>query len=231
MTESDWLASSDPGPMLEFVRGTVDDRKVRLFQVACCRRIWNLMPDDACREAVELAERYADGETTDRRRVAMRKRMNLPTTDLFERWTRGAAYETLEKTVMRRLPFLGVPVVFGEVARRKAFGASSPRGFGDPAVYRRAYDAERAAEARLVRCLCGNPFRPVAAVSSWRTDKSTSLARAMYDSRDFSALLKLADALRKGGCKDGGILAHCREEGPHARGCWVVDWVLEKGCK
>jgi hypothetical protein len=51
----------------------------------------------------------------------------------------------------------------------------------------------------------------------------------MYDSRSFSAMPILVDALQDAGCDCDEILSHCRGEGPHARGCWVVDLVLGKG--
>ncbi|WP_439621489.1 hypothetical protein [Gemmata sp.] len=38
----------------------------------------------------------------------------------------------------------------------------------------------------------------------------------------------LADALQDSGCESDDILGHCRVPGPHVRGCWVVDLVLEK---
>jgi len=36
----------------------------------------------------------------------------------------------------------------------------------------------------------------------------------------------LADALMDAGCDNDEILNHCRGDGPHVRGCWVVDLVL-----
>ena len=38
----------------------------------------------------------------------------------------------------------------------------------------------------------------------------------------------LADALQDAGCDNDDILNHCRDDGPHVRGCWVVDLVLGK---
>ena len=41
MTESEWITATAPQPMLESLRGRADNRKLRLFAVACCRRIWH----------------------------------------------------------------------------------------------------------------------------------------------------------------------------------------------
>src|SRR5262249_31408294 len=55
--------STDPRAMLALARrcGRENDRTLRLFTVACCRRLWHLFTDERAREAVEVAERYADG--------------------------------------------------------------------------------------------------------------------------------------------------------------------------
>jgi hypothetical protein len=60
MTEHDWLHGNDAGRLLAFVRSRISDRKLRLFAVACCRRLWDQL-DEHGRHAAEVAERYADG--------------------------------------------------------------------------------------------------------------------------------------------------------------------------
>lgn len=62
MTEAEWLACTDPTPMLEFLRGKASDRKLRLFAVACCRTVWELLPDESTRRAVQITELAADGQ-------------------------------------------------------------------------------------------------------------------------------------------------------------------------
>jgi hypothetical protein len=66
MTEAEWLACTDPRPMLEFLSGTnkVSNRKVKLFAAACVRCVWHLLTDDRIRAAAEAAERGADGRAT-----------------------------------------------------------------------------------------------------------------------------------------------------------------------
>lgn len=94
--------------------------------------------------------------------------------------------------------------------------------------------------AALLRCIVGNPFRPVRRKGTevyygdgthgqayWLTPTVVNLARACYDSRftDPPAGI-LADALEEAGCTDADILNHLRGPGPHARGCWAVDLIL-----
>ena len=83
-------------------------------------------------------------------------------------------------------------------------------------------------QCRILRDIFGNPFRLVTFSPEWRTDTAVSLAKQMYESREFSAMPILADALQEAGCDNDDILNHCRQEGVHVRGCWVVDLVLGK---
>jgi hypothetical protein len=88
--------------------------------------------------------------------------------------------------------------------------------------------APKRIRAALLRDIFGNPFRPVAVDPSWRTSTVVTLAEGIYADRAFDRLPILADALMDAGCDNADILAHCRGDGPHVRGCWVVDLVLGK---
>jgi hypothetical protein len=80
--------------------------------------------------------------------------------------------------------------------------------------------AECDAGIAFLRDIFGNPFRPVEFDPAWRTDTVLSLAKGMYESRDFSAMPILADALQDAGCDNDDMLNHCRNEQQlHVRGC------------
>ncbi|MEO2088326.1 MAG: hypothetical protein ABGY75_02360 [Gemmataceae bacterium] len=84
-------------------------------------------------------------------------------------------------------------------------------------------------DADLLRCIVGNPFRSVAFEPAWRSETVVALAAGVYAERAFDRLPILADALEEAGCDNADVLAHCRDpHQPHARGCWVVDLVLNK---
>ena len=109
--------------------------------------------------------------------------------------------------------------------------ADEARQAGQKAYHSTLADARRdegAAHVRLMRCVFGNPFRAAACAPDWKTDTVLLLANQMYDSRDFSAMPILADALQEAGCTSDTALDHCRSGAPHVRGCWVVDLVLGK---
>ncbi|AWM42340.1 hypothetical protein C1280_21800 [Gemmata obscuriglobus] len=71
-------------------------------------------------------------------------------------------------------------------------------------------------------------FRSIEFDWAYLTATTVAIARQMYESRDFSAMPILADALQDAGCDNDDVLNHCRGPGPHVRGCWVVDLLLGK---
>jgi hypothetical protein len=209
MTEAEWLASTDPARMLSALRHDTSDRKLRLFAVACCRRIWHLMPDEASRVAVETGERFAD--------------------ELASRNDLVAAIVGIESQTYREdVPYRAATAAWHSatvIARRdSARFAASHSAEADEAPA----ELVRAAIADLLRCVFGNPFRPVTLDPAWRTSTVLGLASAIYAERAFDRLPILADALEDAGCDQPDLLAHCRSDNLHVRGCWAVDLILDK---
>jgi hypothetical protein len=120
-------------------------------------------------------------------------------------------------------------------AESLAFRAKSAPGVAPPDVAGEArtaadalYQAVRSGQAALLRDIFGDTFLATAFDPSWRTPTAVSVARRMYDDRDFTAMPVLADALQEGGCEMPDILDHSRRPGEHVKGCWVVDWALSR---
>lgn len=217
MTEQVWLACHDPRQMLAFLEKENHSRKVRLVGCAACRRIWDLMRDARCKSAIEASEQFADG---------------LISESALDGYSAGAE-EAFEDTFGEHSPDAEVAASTAHAASY----ASSPslaldvllEGMQVAAeIAPKGLKGENAAQSDLIRDIFGNPFRPVAFDRAWRTDTALSLARQMYDSRNFGAMPILADALQDAGCDNADILNHCRDPATHVRGCWVVDLVLGK---
>src|SRR5437763_7542819 len=64
MTEAEWLASDSLYLMLRLFEDMASNRQLQLFGCACCRSVWDRLPDPRSQRAVEAAERYIEGEAT-----------------------------------------------------------------------------------------------------------------------------------------------------------------------
>src|SRR5436853_513959 len=65
MPNRDWVATTDPTPLLAHLLTRASARKARLFACAYLRCVWGELDGrEAAREAVRVAERFADGDAT-----------------------------------------------------------------------------------------------------------------------------------------------------------------------
>ncbi len=221
MTEAEWFASSDSYSMLRPCRRIIRycPRKGDLFAVACCYRIWHLLTDMRSREAVETVARYVEGTADDLQLLTAAKKAQAAHADAFrEKGKLGASAEWAAQ--------FATDGAWHAASRASNFAYVAVDGIqnltDDPGP-------EKAAQAHLLRCIFGPlPFRPVTIDPACRTPNVIALAQAIYNDRAFDRLPALANALVAAGCDNQDILAHCRSEGPHVRGCWVVDLVLGK---
>jgi hypothetical protein len=212
MTEAEWLGCDEPEPMLRFLYSKADERRLRLFAVACCRRIWDLLTDQRSRRAVEVAEQYAE-------RMATAGQLKAAHVEAFDAYFNAFVSRESAASAAHAAACDDTYQAASSAARHAATAA------GDQA-------AEHKEQAALLRHLFGNPYRPVnldPAWLAWSGGTVRKLARAIYEERRFQDLPVLADALEEAGCDSPDILAHCREVGAHVRGCWVLELLLAKG--
>jgi hypothetical protein len=204
MTEQEWLACNEPMPMLEFLQtiGKLTERKARLFTVAHCRQHWQAQ-GQAGQTAVEVAEKYADGLANNHELEAVR--------ETFRDWNSSSSF-------IENSAWAATCDKAWEGARCVSFRTG---GKSDWTQF-------TTARCAIVRDIFGNPFRPFTIDATWLTPNVVAVAHTIYDERRFQDMPILADALEEAGCTNGDILAHCRSEGPHVRGCWVVDLILGK---
>jgi hypothetical protein len=235
MTEAEWLGCKNAQQMLHALRGRASERKLRLFGVSCCRRIDHLFYSPRYRTAIDVAERFADGNATD-----------AEIEQTHSKCDEGAKYETDTVLFFIQLAALAVTahqgMVFFENSQDSAASHAAEQGIihtndaesaqaersGGVQAGQATSKALEPVEVDLVRDHFGNPFRPVAVDLSWLTSTVVQLAQGIYDDRAFDRLPILADALQDAGCDHAAVLDHCRDAGPHARGCWVVDMLLGK---
>jgi hypothetical protein len=233
MTEAEWL---NPGfsdqvvfsdRMLAFLRGQPNlGRKRRLLAVACCRRVWNWMPQE-CFPAVAVAERLAEGPVDEAERwaaFAAAGEAQEVQHELPRAWAGYCAYRAAERPADYEQPTSWDDDATAWVAQV----AAQPAAWMNRQWESAALVRERRAIAALIRDIFGNQFRPVHADPAWLTPRVIHLARQIYDMRRFEDLPFLADALEQAGCHAADLLTHCREPAEHVRGCWVVDLVQAK---
>jgi hypothetical protein len=228
MTEAEWLACDDPGPLLELRWDGASERQVVLLAAICCRKLWHLLSDQRCQLAIDTAERYAEGTAT-----------------VFEQW--AAADEARAADVARAVggfptyELVSLPEdweaarAVGVLDMAATIVAAHQPGDGSHEAWAVRQLAERKHQADLARDILGNPFRPAVLGPTYRTAVALSLAQAAYEHRalpsgllDPARLAVLSDALEEAGCTEADILTHLRSPGPHVRGCWALDLVLGK---
>ena len=247
MTEQEWAACGDPQKMLECLQTLSSGsafltctccrvkcqrkpvacpayRKLRLFSHDCCRRILHLLPDPACRDAVDALEGSIEGTIDEGTylhaylRFDRIRRAQYPgaVTPADEAWT--AVYCAVHRHWREQ---------FDEYHAHErwqyAVGVAEDAAAG-------VGPHEKQQQSNLLREIFGNPFHPPsplpAGVLAWNDATIRRVAEGIYQERAFERLGILADALLDAGCDDEELIGHCRSKGPHVRGCWGIDLIL-----
>jgi hypothetical protein len=223
MSEAEWTAETNPELMLNrwlFSKGS--ERKFLLYMLLCGRRLVEFDPDAGLIAFFAATEKYLENQLSRRELISV-----WAQSVRFDSkyWGWNVAQNFVNADIQPDHPPFG-----STLAEKRAFVAcvTANQAALDMIYASGNEDRERLLQIHYLRDIFGNPFRPVALDPAWRTPAVTALAHGIYTDRRFDAMPILADALEEAGCTSEDILAHCRGDGPHVRGCWAVDLILGK---
>jgi hypothetical protein len=178
MAEAEWLNCTDPRWMLGVLspipRRRLNCRNLTLYASACCQRVRRLLPDDACRRAVDLAECLAAGVADAEELQAVRQQIEAAWPDRLVESVSGLAasaayFSTFDEEAARRFQeahewtgadsYDKVLAFYKDCAADCAAWAMARARAKTVRSRVKRYNAERAVQAELLRDIFGNPFR------------------------------------------------------------------------
>jgi hypothetical protein len=205
--------------MLDYLQGTAGDRKLRLFAVACCRRLLgDYVPEFG--EYLDWAELFADGEAGSEILEPIGHEVNELVNDYGPDSYRAIARAVACAVQLPRADCFGLREAALQVLAADRF---SGENWGEEER------KELSWQASLLRDLFGPlPFLPLPLDRSWLTPAVVGLAQSIYEQPAFDRLPELSARIEAAGCRDAKILGHFHRAGPHCHGCFVLDAILGK---
>ena len=195
-----------------------DDRKLRLFAVACVREVSDLLFDERSKNAVDVAERFADGlaseEELDNANSAAWTTANSVAMDAA--WSVAwAAYYTTS-------------VAYNAASNAAYYSARFLRDRTESASACYAeYDAAKEKQQLFLNDITDKPNIIISPESlAWNNQTLSKLATQIYNNKQFEDMSILADALQDANATTQ-FIQHCYKP-VHIKGCWLIDILMEK---
>lgn len=201
---------------LYILEGKASARKLRLLTVAIARSLWEFMPAQLARQAVELGARVADDDDLEGDRRLMVHRLRAIPIDYYKvmgaNWLSSlsahqcAAYNAALLTVAK---FDGPYKLTNRISWQ-----SLTECIGD--------------QQHFIDDILGCCDGPIAINNNWIVSDVVRFAKRMYVDDQFDNMQSLGMRLQLAGCDNDSVLNHCLSSRNHARGCWVVDLILDR---
>jgi hypothetical protein len=255
---AEWPEGIGLEPMLENARCHASDRKMRLFGVACCRRITLLMTEVRCAalsadasrlglwDVLELppaapgfllqtvadVERFAESEEGQEgmQRAARAAWTLYSAREHFYQWI-DESWGPADQELLATAGAAQAVQILCESPDPLAVARAASRAvyWARGGTQRDGTDSdEEDAQRQLVRDVFGLLLHLRPVEERWLTPSVRAIAQSIDKDWPSGLLPILADALEDAGCAEEAILTHLRDPGPHVRGCWAVDLVLAK---
>jgi hypothetical protein len=218
MTEEEWFAA-DYGEIYRVI-ALLTPRRQRLLAAAVCRVLLPWINFPSVQNALGVIETFAD---TGKTKAALRRARQAIAATRKEQFNLSRGQQWM--IAIERALF-----VVSNAASDDPLSGTIPQAIEALAVTGGISVQAARSRLRIPYCeIVGRAGHPMAFLPEWRTTTTVQLAQQMYESRNYSTMPILADALQDASCDNEDILNHCRESsGVHVRGCWVLDLILSK---
>lgn len=163
MTRAEWLTCEDPDPMVRSLPADRYQKELRLFTLACVRRVWEHLPHAKLRAAVEMSERYAHERAGEFQLSRAVEAANKVFWDMYPRHSAPGAADYAASAAIDASsvwPKTATNVLAATSAAASAAACAAAEAVDDSRYddkFHEAHRAELAAQARLLRGLIGAP--------------------------------------------------------------------------
>ena len=198
MTELEWQDAVEPTLMLQYLReqGLLAPDRQRLLVCGCCHLAQKFRHNPWCKKAVEVAEKYADGEVSALKLASAHRRVVAIVRGGEDKqmalWASSTQVEDFLEPMLDYLEASCKPEKWIQVPD-------------------------------LIRCIFGNPFQP--GKVKQRRETTRTLARMAYEGK-WSLTDEVARRLYQTGDEHHSVIAHLKDPCRHARGCYVLRGIL-----
>lgn len=227
MNQAEWDACRLLYELLAVARPFMTDRQRRLFAVACCERFRERIDDARSLRALDVARLHADGRASEGERLAAEADASEAFIDVRDSrlsaapavpWSRQG-----ELLAQAALLCVTPGVYYAEDAAESVRWALLAR------EGHRHEPAEEGAQCQILREIVGPLPVGLPRVDplwlAYNDGAARHLAELIDREQAFDLMPVLADALEDAPA-DGRLIAHCRGDARHVRGCWAIDLLL-----
>lgn len=216
MTPTKWYSSDDLILLLQAVAGTVSERRLRLFTLACCESVTAPNSVTTFGRAINFLRQQTAGPFYPRAGRRLYEAIQAEREELAALPGAHLWCEAAELAICASLETRTVGLLVGTLLQ-----ASSDENLPPIALRRTRKYADLLRE--MIRSPGAELFQ-----NGWRNETVCLLSDATHAERAYDRLPILADALEEARCDDAELLNHLRGPGPHVLGCWALD--LVRGC-
>ena len=249
MNSFDWDNCNNPQILLSAEcpvdARTLTNRKLTFYSYECCKLIKELLPDAITQDGLRLSEDLIFGNVDTKQFLQLKEHVHgnyddptlNPRSDKTENW---AAYASLfcacdkdsALAFHREFEWQGadsyktVLSFYKDCASDFAAIALMCSKSTPKRKRPKVYSDQRSIQATILKDIIISPFDAINIDYHLLTRNIVDCAKNMYQTECFGDMDLLGKMLKDCKCASDDVIAHCRSDQRHVRGCWLLDMII-----